>query len=91
MKYLSVENIWKRYPNKYQALNVASLEARRVIDGLHKGEVQLTQNIYEYALGRLVHGELTYENLTEAEMEALTREGYGETGYDSRLGVSPRR
>ena len=81
MKNLSLDNIWARYPNKYQALNVAALEARRVIEALQKGEMQLNQNIYEYALGRLIAGELRYEKLTEAEMEALTREGYGEPAF----------
>jgi len=78
MKNLSLENIWDKYPNKYQALNVAALEARRIIEALQKGETQMTQNIYEYSLARLIAGELKYEKLTEAEMEALTREGYGE-------------
>ncbi|MEO0081683.1 MAG: hypothetical protein ABIL25_05235 [candidate division WOR-3 bacterium] len=81
MKNLSLEAIWQKYPNKYQALNIAALEARRVIEALQKGETQLNQNIYDYALGRLVAGELKYEKLTEAELEALTREGYGEPGF----------
>jgi len=78
MKNLSLEKIWEKYPNKYQALNVAALEARRIIEALQKGEMQMTQNIHEYSLARLIAGELKYEKLTEAEMEALTREGYGE-------------
>lgn len=81
MKNISLERIWARYPNKYQALNVAALEARRLIEALQKGEIQLNQNLYDYALDRLVAGELKYEKLTEAEMEALTREGYGEPSF----------
>lgn len=81
MKNLSLEKIWDRYKNKYQGLNVAALEVRRVIEALQKGEIQLNQNIYDYALERLVAGELKYEKLTEAEMEALTREGYGEPSF----------
>jgi hypothetical protein len=81
MKHLSLEKIWDLYPNKYQALNVASLEARRVIDGLHKGDVQMSKNIYEHSLEMLVHDEIKYDKLSEAEMEALTREGYGEPGF----------
>lgn len=81
MKYVSLEKIWQVYPNKYQALNVAALEARRVIEGLNKGELQPGRNIYEHSLERLVNSEINYEKLTEAEMEALTRAGYGETAY----------
>jgi hypothetical protein len=81
MRYISLEKIWQIYPNKYQALNVAALEARRVIDGLSKGDVQLSRNIYEHSLDRLVSSEIQYDKLTEAEMEALTREGYGEPGF----------
>jgi len=84
MKNLSLEEIWKRYPNKYQALNIASLEARRIIEALQKGEVQTTQNLFEVALKRLTDGELKFVKLTEAEMEALNREGYAEPSF-SRL------
>ncbi len=85
MKNISLERIWEKYPNKYQALNVAALEARRLIDAMQKGEVQLNENVYDYALGRLIAGELKYEKLTEAEMEALTREGYGEPNLNYRV------
>ncbi len=81
MKYNSLEEIYKKYPNKYQALNIAALEARRVIDGLHKGEIQLAENIVDHSLKLLLAGEIKYEKLTEAEMETLTREGYGSSGY----------
>jgi len=84
MKNLSLEEVWKLYPNKYQALNVASLEARRIIEALQKGEVQTTQNLYEVAMKRLTDGELKFVKLTEAEMEALNREGYAEPSF-SRL------
>ncbi len=81
MKNLSLEEIWKRYTNKYQALNIASLEARRIIEGLQKGDVQTTQNLYEVSLKRLTDGELKFEKLTEAEVEALNRETYAEPGF----------
>ena len=85
MKYSSLEGIWAKYPNKYLALNIASLEARRVIDALQKGETQIYKNIYEHSLERLIAGEIKFEQLTEAEMEALTREGYGEPSYGPSL------
>ena len=82
MKHISVEQIWDRYENKYQALRIAALEARRVIDALQTGEMQVNQNIYEHALEALVAGDIRYERLTEAEIEALTREGYGDTAHN---------
>jgi len=81
MKHLSLEEVWKRYPNKYQGLNVASLEARHIIEALQKGDIQLSRNLYEMAFERMVSGELKFDKLTEAEMEALTREGYAEPSF----------
>jgi len=81
MKYNSLEGVWQRFPNKYQALNIAALEVRRVIDGMQRGEVQVAGNIYDHAMKKLIAGEINYEKLTEAEMEALNREGFGEPGF----------
>ena len=81
MKHNSLEGIWSRYPNKYEALSIAALEARRVIDAVQKGEIQFSGTIYDHALAQLVAGEIKYEKLSEAEMEALNREGLGETGF----------
>ena len=81
MKNLSLEKIWDRFDNKYHALNVASLEARRLLDCLNRGELQMRENVYGASLGKLLAGEIKYETLTEAEMEAITREGYGDVGF----------
>jgi len=72
MKFVSIEQLWMVYPNKYLALNIAALEARRLIDAISRDEIQLPSNPYEYALHRLLRGELKYAPLTEAELEALT-------------------
>jgi DNA-directed RNA polymerase subunit K/omega len=50
MNYVTIEEIWKKYPNKYEALIKAAKEARRVIEGMEKNEIQLTENPYRYAL-----------------------------------------
>ncbi len=71
MKFVSIEQLWHVYPNKYLALNIAALETRRLIDAISRDEIQLPTNPYEYALHRLLHGELKYAPLTEAELEAL--------------------
>jgi hypothetical protein len=77
-KLTSPEKLWTRYPNKYLALNIAALEARRIIEGMHKDEIQLSLSPYEYALERTMLGEVKYTKLTEADIEELAREGYEE-------------
>jgi DNA-directed RNA polymerase subunit K/omega len=50
MKYITIEKIWEKFPNKYEALVKAAKEARRVIDALEKNEIQLEEDPYRYAL-----------------------------------------
>ncbi len=50
MKYIAIEKIWEKYPNKYEALVKAAKEARRVIEAMEKNEIQLEENPYRYAL-----------------------------------------
>lgn len=71
MKLVSIEQLWQVYPNKYLALNIAALETRRLIDAVSRDEIQLPTNPYEYALQRLLRGELKYAPLTDAELETL--------------------
>lgn len=78
MKVISPEKLAVRYPNKYVALNVAALEARRLIEGMHKDEIQLAQNPYEVALERALAGEIPWTKMTKADIEALSRETYEE-------------
>lgn len=79
MKVISPEKLAVRYPNKYVALNVAALEARRIIEGMHKDEIQMAQSPYEVALVRAIAGEIPWAKLTEADIEALSRETYEES------------
>ncbi|MEO0079965.1 MAG: hypothetical protein ABIK44_04750 [candidate division WOR-3 bacterium] len=78
MKLVSPEQLKKIYSNKYLALNVAALEARRVIDCIARGEYQLNQNPYSYALERALRGELKFAKLTREELAAMGREGFEE-------------
>lgn len=50
MKYITIEKIWEKYDNKYQALVRAAKEARRVIEGLEKNEIQIEGNPYRHVL-----------------------------------------
>jgi hypothetical protein len=78
VKLISPERLSVRYSNKYLALNVASLEARRLIEGMHRDEVQLAEDPYELALERTLNGEIKWAKLTEADIEALARATYEE-------------
>ncbi|MGQ9707394.1 MAG: hypothetical protein ACUVUR_00765 [bacterium] len=75
MKNVSVEQLWRVFPNKYLALNIAALEVRRLIDALSRDEIQLPTNPYSFALHRLLRGELKYAPLTEQELQALSQKG----------------
>ena len=77
MKITSPEALKKVYPNKYLAVNIAALEARRVIEGMHKDEIQLPVSPYEYALDLTLRGKVKWTKMTEADIEALAREGFG--------------
>jgi hypothetical protein len=81
MKLTSVEQLWSVYPNKYLALNVAALEARRLIDAIQRGEAQLDEDPYHRALDRCARAELKHAKLTEEELAALGREGLEEPAF----------
>ena len=78
MKIVSPEALKKVYPNKYLAVNIAALEARRVIEGMHKDEIQLPVSPYEYALDLTLRGLVKWTKMTDADIEALAREGFEE-------------
>lgn len=75
MKNVSIEDLWRVFPNKYLALNIAALEVRRIIDALSRDEIQLPTNPHTFALDRLLRGKLKYAPLTEQEMQALSQKG----------------
>jgi hypothetical protein len=78
MKITSPDTLSAKYGNKYLGLNVASLEARRMIEGMHKDEIQLAQSPYEHSLDKALAGDIKWARLTEADIEALARETYEE-------------
>jgi hypothetical protein len=89
VKIVSPEALKKVYPNKYLAVNIASLEARRIIEGMHKDEIQLPVSPYEYALDMTLRSEVKWAKMTEADIEALAREGFEEPPI-SRMPFVPR-
>jgi len=89
MKIVSPEALKKVYPNKYLAVNIAALEARRVIEGMHKDEIQLPVSPYEYALDLALKGQVKWAKMTDADIEALAREGFEEP-FISRMPFVPQ-
>ncbi len=88
MRIVSPEALKKRYPNKYLAVNIAALEARRIIEGMHKDEITLPVSPYEYALDLTLKGEVKWAKMTEADIQALAREGFEEPPI-SRMRFAP--
>ncbi len=85
MKVVSPEKLCQHYPNKYLAINVAALEARRLIEQMHRDEIELPRSPYELALEAVLRGELQYTRLTETDIQALSREGVEETAWRQPL------
>lgn len=50
MKFITIEKIWEKFTNKYEALIRAAKEARRITEAIEKNELQLEENPYRYAL-----------------------------------------
>ncbi|MEO0073646.1 MAG: hypothetical protein ABIK43_03150 [candidate division WOR-3 bacterium] len=76
MKIVSAEQIWRVYPNRYLALNVAALECRRIIDAIQRGEMPAGIDPCQAALERVARNELRHARLTEEELAAMSRESY---------------
>ena len=81
MKIVSPDALQAVYGNKYLGLNVASLEARRIIEGMHKDEIQLDKSPYEYALDKALAREISWAQMTDADIEALARESLDDSGF----------
>jgi hypothetical protein len=58
---MPIERILEIFGNRYLALNIASLEVRRIIAAIDRGEIEIKGSAYYQALRRLVDGDLQYE------------------------------
>jgi len=56
-----VEKLWENFDNKYKAVNVASLEARRLKDMQTKGLADTNLKPIFEALRKLVAGKIKYK------------------------------
>jgi DNA-directed RNA polymerase subunit K/omega len=57
---IPIEKIWKRFENKYKAINVCSLEARRLKEEQAKGLLDEKTNPISEAIRKLVSGKIKY-------------------------------
>jgi hypothetical protein len=62
-QYMPIEKVVALFGNRYVALNLASQEVRRIIEGLNRGEVQLPGSPYYQGLRRLIEKEVAYEEV----------------------------
>lgn len=58
--FVPTEKIYKRFENKYKAVNVASLEARKLKDDQTKGLLEEHVNPVFEALRKLIAGKIRY-------------------------------
>ena len=58
MRRTSIEKLWKRFNNKYEGIVAASKEARRILEAVSNGEIEVRENPYFYALRRVLSGEV---------------------------------
>jgi DNA-directed RNA polymerase subunit K/omega len=57
---IPVEKIWKKFQNKYKAINVASLEARKLKEEQGKGLVDEKMNPVLEAMRRLLSDRIKF-------------------------------
>lgn len=65
MSYIPIEDVWKVADNKYQAIVLASKEARRINRAAKEGE-EMDQKPTLLALKRLVGRKLNYQKEKES-------------------------
>jgi hypothetical protein len=74
-QYMPIEQVLKIIGNRYIVLNLAAQDARKVIESINKGEIQIQGSPYYQSLRRLLDGEVQFENTAApAEAEAAPAE-----------------
>ncbi len=68
MERFTVEQLWKRTPNKYEAIVVAALEARRLARWAREHGFKLEEKPTIIALRNFVEGKVEYEFAEEEEL-----------------------
>ncbi len=52
---------------------------------MHKDEIQMARSPYDQALEMVLRGELKFAKMSEADIEALAREGFEEQPFRRQL------
>jgi DNA-directed RNA polymerase subunit K/omega len=65
MTYIPRQQVTSLIPNKFQAIKVAALEARRLNERAHTFNVSLPGKITTLAVNRLIDGKVEYFDLKE--------------------------
>ena len=71
MTYIPRHKVTALIPNKFQAIKIAALEARRLNDRARMFEVALPGKITTLAVGRLIDGKVEYFDQRERAAEML--------------------
>lgn len=56
-----IDRIWEHYQNKYKAINIGALHARRIKDKQLQGLIDRAVNPIEAALKSCIKGEIKYK------------------------------
>ena len=79
MTYIPRQKVTALIPNKFEAIKVAALEARRLNDRARNYNVNLPGKITTLAVDRLIAGKVEYYDIKErARQVRLEREKEGE-------------
>jgi len=79
MTYIPRQKVTALIPNKFEAIKVAALEARRLNDRARNYNVNLPGKITTLAVDRLIAGKVEYYDIKErARQVRLEREQEGE-------------
>jgi len=57
---IPVEKIWEKFDNKFKAINIAALEARRLKDSQVKGLLDTNVNIVLESIRKLITGKIRH-------------------------------
>ena len=75
MTYIPRQKVTKLIPNKFEAIKIAALEARRLNDRARMYNVSLPGKITTLAVDRLIDGKVEYYDMKErARLARLERE-----------------
>ncbi len=75
MTYIPRQKVTRLIPNKFEAIKVAALEARRLNERAHTYNVSLPGKITTLAVDRLIAGKVEYYDVKERARQArLERE-----------------